>query len=547
MQGGAENPLAEQASDAILGANPFVGIDPQQLVGDLARSIGALATRPRRVVSEAARIGRELGGIIAGDSSPAAANGDKRFSDVAWTENPVYRRLGQSYLTLVAGAHRMVDDAGLDALETQRAHFAVGLLADALAPTNGLLTNPAALKRAFDTAGASLLRGARNLVRDVRENGGMPATVDARPFAVGRSLAKSPGSVVYRDEVFELIQYRPSTETIHERPVVVIPPQINKFYVLDLAPGRSFTEFAVAGGLPYFAISWRNPTAAQREWGLDHYVRACVDAIDIACAITGADAASIVGLCAGGVTMARVLETAPRKVASATFAVSMLDLKAPSMVGMLASDAVVAMALRRSRSRGVLDGAEMARVFAWMRPNDLVWNYWVNSYLMGNDPPAFDILFWNADHTRLPAELHADFLDMYVRNPLPGSAHLKRFSAPTYVVAGMTDHIVPWKAAYRTTQMVGGRPEFVLSSSGHIQSIVNPPGNPKASYFAAPAGSSSPDEWLAGAASSRGSWWEHWARWTASHSGGRRPAPKALGSRKYRSRGRAPGKYVLER
>jgi polyhydroxyalkanoate synthase subunit PhaC len=547
LQGGAENPLAEQASDAILGANPFVGIDPQQLVGDLARSIGALATRPRRVVSEAARIGRELGGIIAGDSSPAPANGDKRFSDVAWTENPVYRRLGQSYLALAAGAHRMVDDAGLDPLETQRAHFAIGLLADALAPTNGLLTNPAALKHAFDTAGGSLFRGARNLVRDVRENGGMPSTVDARPFEVGRNVAKSPGSVIYRDDVFELIQYRPSTETIHERPVVVIPPQINKFYVLDLAPGRSFTEFAVTSGLPYFAISWRNPTAAHREWGLDHYVRACVDAIDIACAITGADAASIVGLCAGGVTMAKVLETAPRKVASATFAVSMLDLKAPSMVGMLASDAVVAMALRRSRSRGVLDGAEMARVFAWMRPNDLVWNYWVNNYLMGSDPPAFDILFWNADHTRLPAELHADFLDMYVRNPLPTSVELKRFSAPTYVVAGMTDHIVPWKAAYRTTQMVGGRPEFVLSSSGHIQSIVNPPGNPKASYFAGAAGVSDPDQWLAGAASVKGSWWEHWARWTASHSGARRPAPKTVGSRKYRSRGKAPGKYVLER
>ena len=547
MQGAAETPLAEQASDAILGANPFVGIDPRQLVGDVARSIGGLATRPRRVASEVARIGRELGGIIAGDSSLASTNGDKRFSDLAWTENPVYRRLGQGYLALVAGAHRMVDDADLNPLETQRAHFAVGLLADALAPTNGLMTNPAALKHAFDTAGASLLRGARNLVRDVRENGGMPSTVDARPFEVGRNVAKSPGSVVYRDEVFELIQYRPSTQTIHERPVVVIPPQINKFYVLDLAPGRSFTEFAVASGLPYFAISWRNPTATQRDWGIDCYVQACVDAIDIACAISGADAANIVGLCAGGVTMAKVLETGPRKVASATFAVSMLDLKAPSMVGMLASDAVVAMALRRSRSRGVLDGAEMARVFAWMRPNDLVWNYWVNNYLLGNDPPAFDILFWNADHTRLPAELHADFLDMYVRNPLPTSVELKSFSAPTYVVAGMTDHIVPWKAAYRTTQMVGGRPEFVLSSSGHIQSIVNPPGNPKASYFAGAAGASDPDQWLAGAASAKGSWWEHWARWTASHSGSRRPAPKTLGNRKYRSRGRAPGKYVLER
>jgi polyhydroxyalkanoate synthase len=538
-------PLAEQASDAILGANPFVGIDPRQLVGDVTRSITGMAGRPRLVASEAARIARELSDILTGTSS-VTTGGDKRFSDVAWTENPLYRRIGQGYLALVAGAHRVVDDAGLDPLEAQRAHFAVGLLADALAPTNGLLTNPAAVKHAFDTAGASLVRGASNLARDVRENGGMPSTVDKRPFEVGSSVAISPGSVVYRDEVFELIQYRPSTDTIHERPVVVIPPQINKFYVLDLAPGRSFTEYTVAHGLPYFAISWRNPTAAQRDWGLDRYVKACVAAIDVATAICGADAANVVGLCAGGVTMAKVLETGRGNIASATFAVSMLDLKAPSMVGMLASDAVVAMALRRSRARGVLDGAEMARAFAWMRPNDLVWNYWVNNYLMGNDPPAFDILFWNADHTRLPAALHADFLDMYVRNPLPDSNELKRFTRPSYVVAGMADHIVPWKAAYRTTQMLGGRPEFVLSSSGHIQSIVNPPANPKASYFVSRAEEAGADLWLSGATQSKGSWWEHWVRWVSSHSGERQPAPKGLGNRKYRARGKAPGKYVLE-
>ncbi len=546
MPDAAESPLGAQASDAILGANPFVGIDPRQVLGDVARSIGGLAIRPRRVASEAARIGRELGDILAGTSAVAPASGDKRFADPAWIENPIYRRLGQGYLALAAGAHRMVDGAGLDPLEAQRAHFAVGLLADALAPTNGLLTNPAAVKHAFDTAGASLVRGARNLVRDVRENGGMPSTVDKRPFEVGRNVAISPGSVVYRDEVFELVQYRPSTETVYERPVVVIPPQINKFYVLDLAPGRSFTEYALGAGLGYFAISWRNPTAAQSAWGLDRYVQACLDAIGVANAISGSDAANVVGLCAGGVTMARVLAEKRSKIASATFAVAMLDLKAPSIVGILASDAVVAMALRRSRARGVLDGADMARVFAWMRPNDLVWNYWVNNYLLGNDPPAFDILFWNADHTRLGAALHADFLDMYVRNPLVDSTELKKVTSPSYVVAGMTDHIVPWKAAYRSTQMLGGRPEFVLSSSGHIQSIVNPPGNPKASYFAGWAEAADPEEWLKGATQTKGSWWEHGVKWVGSHSGERRPAPKRVGSSKYRARGKAPGKYVLE-
>ena len=532
----ADAPLAEQASDAILGANPFVGIDPRQLVGDLARTISALAARPRRLAS-----------VLAAGAPDASVDGDRRFADPAWSENPVYRRLAVAYAQLATTGHRMVDEAGLDPLSTKRAHFAVGLLADALAPTNGLLTNPAALKHAFDTAGESLVRGARNFVHDMRENGGMPTTVDSRGFAVGRNVATSPGSVVYSDEIFELIQYRPSTDRVFERPVVVIPPQINKFYVLDLAPGRSFTEYAVANGLPYFAISWRNPTAAQRDWGLRRYVEACVQAIGVATSISGADAANVVGLCAGGVTMAMVLTAARRKIASATFAVSMLDLKAPSLVGTLASDAAVAMALRRSRARGVLDGAEMARVFAWMRPNDLVWNYWVNNYLMGNDPPAFDILAWNADTTRLPAALHADFLDLYVRNPLPRSRQLKRVTCPSYVVAGITDHIVPWKAAYRTTQILGGRPEFVLSSSGHIQSIVNPPGNPKASYQTGPAGSDDPDEWLRSAAHAKGSWWEHWVRWVGTHSGEKRPAPKTVGNRKYRSRGKAPGKYVLER
>jgi polyhydroxyalkanoate synthase subunit PhaC len=487
-------------------------------------------------------------------------SGDRRFADTAWTENPLFHRLMQGYVTLTDAGHRLVDQSGLGALDSQRTHFAVSLLADALAPTNNPLTNPTAIKHAFDTGGRSLVRGARNLARDVRENGGMPSTVDKRSFEVGLSLAASPGAVVHRDAMFELIQYRPATEKVHERPLIVIPPQINKFYVMDLAPGRSFTEHAVAGGVPYFAISWRNPSPVQRDWDLDSYVHACLKAIDVAREVAGADAVNVVGLCAGGVTMSMLLGYLAAtgrmaEVASATFAVAMLDMKARSIVGMLASDAVVAMALRRSRERGVLEGAEMARVFAWLRPNDLVWNYWVNNYLLGNDPPAFDILFWNADHTRLPAALHVDFLDLYVRNPLATSGRaevlgepidLAQVTCPSYVVAGMTDHIVPWKAAYRTSRMLGGRPEFVLSSSGHIQSIVNPAGNPKASYFAGGDVRMEADAWLGGATERKGSWWEHWSRWIGAHSGPSRPAPQKLGSTRHRSRGKAPGNYVHE-
>jgi polyhydroxyalkanoate synthase len=556
----ADAPLAEQATDAILGANPFVGIDPRQLAGDLVKSAVRLGGKPRRVAAEAARTAGELRRVVAGNSEVRPPSGDRRFADTAWTENPLFHRLMQGYVTLTDAGHRLVDQSGLGALDGQRAHFAVTLLADALAPTNNPLTNPTAIKHAFDTGGRSLVRGARNLARDVRENGGMPSTVDKGSFEVGVSLAASPGAVVHRDAMFELIQYRPATEKVHERPLIVIPPQINKFYVMDLAPARSFTEHAVAGGVPYFAISWRNPSPAQRDWDLDSYVRACLRAMDVAREVTGADAVNVMGLCAGGVTMSMLLGYLAAtgrmdEIASATFAVAMLDMKAPSIVGMLASDAMVALALRRSRERGVLEGAEMARVFAWLRPNDLVWNYWVNNYLLGNDPPAFDILFWNADHTRLPAALHADFLDLYVRNPLAASGRaevlgksidLAQVTCPSYVVAGMTDHIVPWIAAYRTSRMLGGRPEFVLSSSGHIQSIVNPAGNPKASYFVGGDVRKEADAWLRGATETKGSWWEHWARWIGTHSGSSRPAPQKLGSTRHRSRGKAPGKYVHE-
>jgi polyhydroxyalkanoate synthase len=558
---GAATPIGDQAADSILGANPFVGIDVRRLVGDGVGWVSKLAGRPRIVASGASRIGGELAQILMGRSSLRPADGDRRFADPAWTDNPIYRRLLQAYLALVAAAHRLVDEARLAPEDSERAHFALTLFADALAPTNALAGNPAAVKRAFDTAGLSLVRGTRNLGRDLRENGGMPAMVDKRSFEVGRNVATSAGAVVFRNEVLELIQYTPTTETVYERPVVVIPPQINKYYVLDMGPGRSFTEQAVGSGIPYFAISWRNPTAAQREWDLDVYVRASLDAIEAAAEISGSDAVNVMGLCAGGVTMSLLLAYLAAtgtsdKVSSATFAVTMLDLKSPTMMGMFASDEVVAMALRRSRQKGVLEGSEMARVFAWMRPNDLIWNYWVNNYLLGNDPPAFDILFWNADHTRLPAALHADFLDLYMRNPLlePGAAtvlgkpvDLKQIACPSYVVAGMTDHIVPWRAGYRTTRMLGGQPEFVLSTSGHIQSIVNPTGNPKAAYYAAGSMQDDPDEWLRTATQSKGSWWENWTEWVGQHSGERRPAPKKLGSRKHRPRESAPGQYVLQK
>jgi len=554
--------VAREASDAILGANPFVGVDTRAILEATGRWLGSLSRRPARIVSRAADGALELGRIGLGRSEIAPSRSDRRFADPAWSENPGLHRLMQSYLLLSSTLQQLVEDAALDWKTEQRARYALTLLTDAIAPTNGLLGNPAAMKRARDTSGASLVRGARNLADDILNNGGMPSMVDRRPFRVGGNVAVTPGAVVYRDELLELIQYAPATDTVRRRPVVLIPPQINKYYILDLAPGRSFIQHAVSQGIPFFAVSWRNPTAEHRDWDLDTYVQACLQAVEAANEITGGDGCSLFGACAGGITMALLLGHLAAKgsalVRSATFAVTIMDMEAPSLVGMLASPATIAAARRRSRRKGYLDGGEMARVFAWLRPNDLVWNYWVNNYLMGNDPPAFDILFWNADTTRLPAGLHAAFLELFQegRNPLgePGAVSvldspvdLMRVEVPTYVLAGVTDHIVPWGAAYGATRMLGGPSRFVLSSSGHIQSLVNPPGNPKASYRVDGPDGTDAQEWLRGATEVRGSWWEDWSGWVGERSGERIPAPGRLGSELHPPMDAAPGLYVHQR
>lgn len=501
------------------------------------------------LATESARTAGELARVAAGSSRLAPARGDRRFGALAFKHHPVYRRLMQSHLAVTDGLHRLVDGADLHWKTRERAHFGVTVVADALAPTNTLLGNPTAVTVAYETAGASLLNGARHALGDLRRHGGMPAMVDTRPFRVGQNLAVSPGAVVHRSDVFELIQYAPTTDEVFDRPLLVVPPQINKFYALDLAPGRSFVEWATAQGVPVFTISWRNPTAAQRHWGLDTYVAAAGEAARVAADVTGAEQVDTLGVCAGGLTMAMLLmqlaERGDPLVRTATFGVTALDPTAPSLLGALASRPALAAARARSARRGVLDGRDMARVFAWLRPNDLVWSYWVNNYLCGNEPPAFDVLYWNDDATRLPARLHADLLDLaFTDEPPP---ELRKIDCDTYVVAGMTDHIVPWEAAWRTTQLVGGRSTFVLSSSGHIQSLVNPPGNPKARYFTGDDRAETAEAWRAGAIEETGSWWPHWRAWLSARSDGRRPAPATLGGPAHPALDPAPGRYVHER
>ena len=431
-------------------------------------------------------------------------------------------------------------------------------MTEAAAPTNTLLGNPSALGKAWETRGQSLVSGLRHFRHDVRHNGGMPSMVDTRPFKVGQNIAVTPGEVIHRSELFELIQYAPAGSRTFRRPLVVIPPQINKYYISDLAPGRSFVEHTVAAGIPYFAISWRNPTPAQRDWDLAAYVAACKEAIEVACDLGATSDANVAGMCAGGITLACLLghlaATDESLVNSATFMVAGLDISSESTVGLLTSAASIEAARARSQRKGVLDGRDLGRMFAWLRPNDLVWNYWVNNYLLGQNPPAFDILYWNADTTNLPAGLHSDFLDLLGTNGLaaPGSidvlgtpVDLGKVRCDAYVVAGATDHIIPWTAAYQTTHLLGGDSEFVLGSSGHIQAIVNPPGNKKSRFLTRPGPPPlDPLEWRATAATNEGTWWDHWLRWLGERSGDQRRAPARLGNRRHPPIEAAPGRYV---
>jgi polyhydroxyalkanoate synthase len=542
----------------VLGANPFVGLTRRQIGAALSRLVGRVAVEPGVVVTGAVEAAGQLLDVALGRTDLAPDPADKRFVDPAWASNPIYRRVLQAYLVERDALFRLVDEVGLDDKSRERARFALSLVTEAAAPTNTLLGNPSALGKAWQTRGQSLVAGLRHFRYDLRHNAGMPSMVDTRPFKVGENLAVTPGAVIHRSELFELIQYAPAGSQTFRRPLVAIPPQINKYYISDLAPGRSFVEHTVAAGIPYFAVSWRNPTPAQRDWNLASYVSACKEALEVACDISGTSDANVAGMCAGGITLACLLghlaATDESLVNSATFMVAGLDTTGESTVGLLTSKASIDAARARSQRKGVLDGRDLGRVFAWLRPNDLIWNYWVNNYLLGQNPPAFDILFWNADTTNLAAGLHADFLDLLGANGLahPGSfeilgtpVDLGKVRCDAYVVAGATDHIIPWTGAYQTTQLLGGDSEFVLGSSGHIQAIVNPPGNRRSRFLTRHGPPpSDPLEWRAGATTNEGSWWDHWLRWLGDRSGDKRRAPAKLGNRRHPPIEAAPGRYV---
>ena len=553
--------ISEDAARNTLALNPLVGIRGQDLVDSANILFKAVISEPKVATEQWLSFLGELGEIASGKSARAPKAGDRRFSDPTWKESKLHSGLLKAYLAWGDAISSLVDKSSLSDVDKARAHLITEILIDALAPTNAVLTNPAAVRKFADTGGQSLWHGLKNYFDDLAKNRGMPSMVDTSAFKVGENLATTPGAVVFRNELLELIQYTPTTPKVRKRPLVVTPPQINKYYALDLSVDKSMVRFLLESGIQPFCVSWRNPTEANRDWGLDTYVGALDQAVDAAREITGSPDISMMGSCSGGITSTAYFATlgsaAEKKIRNMVLAVCLLDPSTAdeSAFGCLVTPETMLAAKEMSRLRGIVDGHELARMFAWMRPNDLIWNYWVNNYLLGNQPPAFDILYWNADTTRLPARLHGDYLDLYFTNPFvnPGKLSLNgktidmsKVKAETYVVAGVTDHITPWKGVHKTAQIMGEDTTFVLSNSGHLQSLLNPPSNPKASFVIGRVDPAGPEAFLANAEKRKGSWWLDWRDWLHARAGEEVDAPTSLGSKQHPFVAKAPGTYVFE-
>ena len=548
-----------QAAEGVVGLSPLVGVRSDDLTDAIKTTAIQVAKQPLVAAKHTLGYAGKLVDVIAGKSDYSLSKKDRRFADISWQESAIFRRLLQSYLALDESCSEWLDDLDLNTLTDRKARFVVDILTDSLAPTNNLVTNPSALKKARATRGGSLVQGLRHAIEDYRHNNAMPAQVDKNQFRVGENLATTEGSVIFRNDILELIQYKPRTANVYQRPLLVVPPQINKFYVFDLSPEKSMFKFLVEQGQQLFAVSWRNPTADQRHWGMDDYIQSLTEAVAAIQTITGQPGVNLMGACSGGITssiLAAYMDAAGEEaIHSLTTLVCVLSQQQEdSDITLFANNNGIERARRSSKKKGVLDGKDLAKIFNWMRPNDLIWNYVVNNYLLGNAPPAFDILYWNNDTTCLPAQLHSDFLDQIQADPLVTAGDLTVLDRPIdltslacdkYIVAGVTDHITPWHACYRSTQFMTGDIRFVLSNSGHIQALVNPPGNPRSNYFLNDELPASHEEWRDGAQQVMGTWWDDWVSWLGQRSGRKVKARKTLGKKgHYETMEAAPGTYV---
>jgi len=489
----------------------------------------------------------------------ADAPGDRRFNSTAWREQPFFAWVKQAYLLYGEYLMAMASLAKLPATEKRRLEFSIRQFVDAIAPTNFPATNPDVLNRALETDGASVLAGLHNFAGDIGK--GRITMSDESAFALGRNLAITPGSVVFRNALIEVIQYDATTSHVARRPLLIVPPCINKYYILDLRPENSFVRHAVAQGHTVFMISWRNipPELGHLTWD-DYLQQGVLAALGVARSVAKSRAVNALGFCVGGTLLASTLAVLAARedgsVASATFLTTMLDFADPGEIGVYIAPESLAAREPALMAGQRVHGSELAGAFASLRPNDLVWNYVVNNYLKGRTPPPFDLLYWNGDSANLPGPMYSYYLqNMYVDNKLRerdaltmlgAPIDLARIKLPAYVFATRDDHIVPWRSAYRTPALLGGTSTFVLGASGHIAGVVNPPTGGKRNYWTNVAHAASADDWIARATSHAGSWWPHWYRWLDGHAGGRRVAPPTCGNTAYPPLEPAPGRYVVE-
>jgi len=501
--------------------------------------------------------------MLGQEPAPVAqpAKGDARFRDEQWSDNFLFDYIKQSYL--IAARHIQHAVAGVQGLpedSQKKVAFFTRQYVDALAPSNFAATNPQVLRETLATGGQNLVKGLANLLADIEKGDGQLriSMTDESAFQLGRNVATTPGRVVFQNDLLQLIQYAPTTGTVFRRPLLIIPPWINKYYILDLRESNSFIRWAVGQGHTVFVVSWVNPDARLAQKGFDDYLtEGAVAAMDEVMRATGEDRLNVIGYCLGGTllgcTLAWLAAKGDARVASATFFVSLLDFSQPGELGVFIDEQQVANLERRMNERGFLEGSEMASTFNLLRANDLVWSFVVNNYLLGKDPFPFDLLYWNSDSTRMPARMHSFYLrNMYIKNLLgvPGGIELagvpidlSRAKAPAYFISTAEDHIAPWQTTYRGARYLGGPVRFVLGGSGHIAGIVNPPSAKKYHYWTNDDFPSTPEDWYEGATQHPGSWWEDWQRWIAAHNGDERVPARTPAS----AIEDAPGSYAMLR
>jgi polyhydroxyalkanoate synthase len=496
-------------------------------------------------------------GLAAGNLPQAPQEADKRFAGEWWRDDPRFDLLKRSYLAYADVLAKSVETAAVDDRTKGQLRFAMRQFIDAMSPTNFLMTNPEAMQLALQTGGASLTEGMALFFKDLAK--GRISMTDESAFAVGRNIAATEGSVIFENDLIQVIQYAPRTDEVYGRPLVMIPPCINKFYILDLTPENSFVRYAIEQGHTVFMLSWRNITEDLDEFTWDDYLQmGVIQAIDVAREVTGSDDVNTLGFCIGGTLLSSATAVmkvnVEDKVASMTLLTTMLDFADAGEIGALVTEESVAARERTIGNGGVMEGRDLALTFSALRANDLIWQYVVNSYLKGKAPPAFDLLYWNSDATNLPGPMFCYYVrNMYLENRLrePGATEqlgvpidLSDIDVPAYIYASRDDHLVPWHSAYSSTTLLAGDNRFVLGASGHIAGVINPPSKNKRHYWIDGTDGPDPETWLAGARQIPGSWWPTWSDWLAELGGDKVPARARLGSRTHRVLEPAPGSYV---